>query len=55
MTVEDGLILWGEALQIPGSKWAQVLQLHHGHQGITKMNLWAKNVIYWPGVTKEIE
>ena len=56
LTVEDGLILQGEALQIPESEWAQVLQqLHDGHQGITKMNLQAKNVIYWPGMTKDIE
>ena len=56
LTVEDGLIMWGEALLIPESEWAQVLQqLHDGHQGITKTNLWAKNVIYWPEMTKDIE
>ena len=51
LTVEDGLILQGEGLLIPESKWAQVLQqLHDGHQGITKMNHWVKNVIYWPSM-----
>ena len=56
LTVEDGLILWGEALLIQESQWAQVLQqLHDGHQSIIKMNLQEKNVIYWPGMTKDIE
>ena len=56
LTAEDGHILWGEALLIPESKWAQVLQqLHDGHHGITKTNLWAKNVIHWPRMTKDIE
>ena len=55
LTVEDRLILWGEALLITESKQAQVLQqLHNGHQGLTKMNLEAKNVIYWPGMTKDM-
>ena len=53
LIVGDGLILLGEALLIPESEWAQVLQqLHIGHQGITKTNLWAKNVVYWPGMTR---
>ena len=56
LTVEDELILQGEALLIQETEWAQVLQqLHDEHWGITKMNLWAKNVIYWPGMTKDIE
>ena len=56
LTVEDGLILWGEALLIPESEWAQILQqLNHGHQGITKTNPWAKKVIYWPGMMKDTE
>ena len=50
------IILQGEALLILESEQAQVLQqLNNGHQGISKTNLWAKNVIYWPGITKDIE
>ena len=45
LTVEDGLILWAQVIH----------QLHERHQGITEMNLQAKNVIYWPGMTKYIE
>ena len=40
LSVEDGLILRGQALLIPESEQDQVLcQLHDGHQGITKTNL----------------
>ena len=54
--MEDGLILKGEALLIPETETPAVLkQLHDGHQGITKANLQAKNVVYWPGMTKDIE
>ena len=54
--MEDGLVLKGEALLIPETKRTPVLkQLHDGHQGIIKTNIWAKNVVYWPGMTKDIE
>ena len=37
LTVEDGLILWGEALLIPESEWAQVLQqLHKGIRALPR-------------------
>ena len=56
LAVEDGLILKGEALLVPESERDRVLcQLHDGHQGITKTNLRAKNIVYWPGMTKDIE
>ena len=56
LIIEDGLIFIGEALLIPDSKQEQVLRhLHDRPQGITKTNLQAKNVVYWPGMTKDIE
>ena len=56
LVVEDGLILKGVALLIPESERDQVLcQLHDGHQEITKTNLQAMNVVYWHGMTKDIE
>ena len=37
LTVEDGIILHGEALVIPHSERNKVLQsIHEGHQGISK-------------------
>ena len=51
LSVEDGLILLVPETERP----AVLKQLHVGHQEITKTNLWAKNVVYWPGMTKDIE
>ena len=37
LTIEDGLVLHGEALIVPPSERERILhQLHHFHQGITK-------------------
>ena len=56
LTVEDGLILKGESLLVPDSKQEQVLrQLYDGHQGTIKTNLCVKNVVVWPGMTKDTE
>ena len=56
LSVEDGLILKGEALVIPPKHRERVLKnLHKSHQGITKTQLLAKNMVYWPGYTKDIE
>ena len=57
LTVEDILILQGEALLIPESKWAQVLQQQHewisGHY--QDESLGQRTVIYWLGMTKDTE
>ena len=56
LTIEDGLVLWGEALVIPPAKRESVLhQLHQFHQGITKSQLLAHGSFFWPGINKAIE
>ena len=56
LTVEDDLVLWGEALVIPPAKGERVLhQLHQFHQGITKSQLLAHGSFFWPGINKAIE
>ena len=56
MTVEDGIILHGEAVLIPIADRRKMLQLiHEGHMGITKCRLHTKNCIYWPGINKDIQ
>ena len=56
MTVEDGIILRGEAILIPPTERAEILQqIHEGHQGITKSQLRARNCVYWPGINKDIQ
>ena len=56
LSIEDGLILKGEALVIPPEQRNNVLVcLHRSHQGITKTTLLAKDSVFWPGYTKAIE
>ena len=56
LTIEDGLVLWGEALMIPPAERERVLhQLHQFHQGITKSQLLTRGSFFWPGINKAIE
>ena len=56
LTIEDGLVLCGEALVVPPSERERVLQqLHQFHQGITKPQLVMCRCIFWPGINKPIE
>ena len=56
MTVEDGLILRGEALIIPPSERERILAaIHEGHMGITKCQARARHCVYWPGINADIQ
>ena len=56
LTIEDGLVLLGEALIIPPAKRERVLhQLHQFHQGIMKSQLLMHGSFFWPGINKAIE
>ena len=56
LTMEDSLVLCGEALIVPPSKRERVLQqLHHFHQGTTKAQLFACGCVFWLGINKAIE
>ena len=56
LTVEDGIILCGEALVIPPSERDKVLQsIHEGHQEISKCQYHAHQCIYWPGINRDIK
>ena len=56
MTVEDGIILRGEAILVPPAERGEILkQIHKGHQGITKSQIRACNCVYWPGINKDIQ
>ena len=56
LTIEDGLVLWGEALIIPPAERERTLhQLHQFHQGITKSQLLAHGSFFWPSINKAIE
>ena len=56
LTVEDSLVLWGEALIIPPAERESILhQLHQFHQGIMKSQLLARGSFFWPSINKAIE
>ena len=56
LTIEDGLVLCGEALVVPPSERERMLQqLHQFHQGITKAQLFAHGCVFSLGINKAIE
>ena len=56
LTVEDSLVLQGEALVIPPAKRERTLhQLHQFHQGITKSQLLTCGSFFWPSIKKAME
>ena len=56
LTIEDGLVICGEALIVPPSEWERILQqLHQFHQGTTKAHSFTHGCVFWPGINKAIE
>ena len=55
LTVEDGCLLWGIRVLIPGSLRERVLQeLHEGHPGIVRMKSLAQLHVWWPKLDQSI-
>ena len=55
LTVEDGVVLKGTCIVIPHKKCQATLQLIHGHLGLGKCKLRAKDTFYWPGSNDQLE
>ena len=56
LTIEDGLILKGMRIVIPDGKRGEILnQIHEGHLGLNKCQMWAKETVYWPGLNDQLE
>ena len=56
LTVEDGLIIQGEALFIPPSEREKILKaVHEGHMGISKCQNRAIHDVYWPWIISDIK
>ena len=56
LTVEDGLILHREAINVPPRERKKVLeQIHQGHLGTSKCQYRARQCVYWPGINKNIK
>jgi len=55
LVLEDGLIPKGDRVVVPESLHAQVLEVTHtGHQGKTKCLLFARQSVFWPGISGDI-
>ena len=56
LSVCNNLLLRGDRIVIPQSLQQQMLaKLHCGHQGITKCRQSARQSIWWPGISKDID
>ena len=56
LTIEDGLILKSTRIVIPDEEREEILkQIHEGHLGLNKCQMWAKETVYWPGLNDQLE
>nr|XP_006815368.1 PREDICTED: uncharacterized protein K02A2.6-like [Saccoglossus kowalevskii] len=56
LTYRDGLILKGGCIVIPESHKAEMLKrIHEPHMGIVKSKQLARDIIFWPGMSSQIE
>ena len=56
LSVEDGLILCGEAIIVPPGERRKVLeQIQQGHLGVSKCQYRARQCVYWPGINQDIK
>ena len=54
--IAEGIIFVGERVLIPGTLRQQMLRLiHESHMGAEKCKARARTVMYWPGMSKDIE
>ena len=52
----DGLLFKAQKLIVPQSKRKEMLELiHESHQGIVKCKQRARDVLFWPGMSSQIE
>lgn len=52
----DGIIFYKDRIVIPPSLRDGILKiLHSAHQGVTSMTARAKAVVFWPGITSQIQ
>ena len=55
LSLHDDLLLRGNRIVIPSDLKQDILhKLHEGHQGIVKCSLRAKESVWWPGISDDI-
>ena len=55
-SVESGLITCGNRIIVPREMRPEILQyIHEGHQGKERCLLWARNTVFWPKMTYDIQ
>ena len=56
LSTYNGIVFKGERIIIPESLRAEILEiLHKSHSGIVRTKQRARDMIYWPGLNKQIE
>ena len=56
LSVHNNLLLFQKRIVVPESLQHKTLgKLHHGHQGIQRCRLRARNSVWWPGISQRIK
>ena len=52
----DGVVLYNDRVVVPSTLRPQILKgLHSAHQGVSSMELRAQSIVFWPGMTNDIQ